>query len=148
MVQIFMAAITFIRSRHLSVANRSHQVIASTGHLLSRVLALMLFKYLLILVLPPILVTLLVPNSLGIVIKSCCCCLPIWKEREHCCHNLWSGSGQRLALQWLSGKIDGSSITRVAYNGTSCLRYRITLAYDTVDDSITRVAHNGTSCQR
>ena len=31
----------------------------------------MLFKYLLILVLPPILVTLLVPNSLGIVIKSC-----------------------------------------------------------------------------
>ena len=68
MVQIFMAAITFIRSRHLSVANRSHQVIASTGHFLWWVLALMVFKYLLMLVLPPILVTLLVPNSLEIVI--------------------------------------------------------------------------------
>ena len=31
-IHISMGAITFIGNRHLSVANRSHQVIASTGH--------------------------------------------------------------------------------------------------------------------
>ena len=57
--------------------------------------------------------------------------LRICKELEHGRHNLWSGSEQRVALQWLPGKIDGSSSsssTSVAFNGRSCPRYRNTIA--------------------